>query len=370
MAGDEVLEAVRARYVEVNGEHPMSQADDEYVRAEFVEATDEQLEDMLAGVLPLPSYLLSDGTPMVPADHATVVEWAGGKDRVHDWWLTHWPAEEQDTAEEEWHAYLSGQYVCLVSANPTSIRDKTRAIEQIRTATAALEVDPRDPVARGSLDEAVRQLDRLERQMTDYDRLRFDGPTSRDVWIDDVRERHLTPEPPELPLRTERLVLRRRTPDDVEATHALHGDPEVTRYLLHRPWTLPETRHRMLQWYDDTSRGLALGIDLDGRLVGETVLLHRGPSVAEIGWILHPDVQGRGVAYEAAREMLRVGFEHYGFHRIYAELDARNGPSARLAERLGMRREAHRLRDFWSQGEWTDTPHYAVLATEWSPLRA
>ena len=73
MAGNEVLEAVRARYIEVNGEHPMARADDDYVRAEFVEASDEQLEDMLAGVLALPSYLLSDGSPMVPADHATIV---------------------------------------------------------------------------------------------------------------------------------------------------------------------------------------------------------------------------------------------------------------------------------------------------------
>ena len=95
-----------------------------------------------------------------------------------------------------------------------------------------------------------------------------------------------------------------------------------------------------------------------------------GASQAEVGWILHPDVHGRGVGSEAAREMLRVGFEHYGFHRIYAELDARNGPSARLAERLGMRREAHRIQDFWSQGEWTDSYQYAILATEWPPPHA
>ena len=79
---------------------------------------------------------------------------------------------------------------------------------------------------------------------------------------------------------------------------------------------------------------------------------------------------GALVGSEAAREMLRVGFEHYGFHRIYAELDARNGPSARLAERLGMRREAHRIQDFWSQGEWTDSYQYAILATEWPPPHA
>jgi hypothetical protein len=31
-----------------------------------------------------------------------------------------------------------------------------------------------------------------------------------------------------------------------------------------------------------------------------------------------------------------------------------------------MRRESHRLADFWSKGEWTDTYEYALLASEWS----
>ena len=361
----EALDEVRARYVAVNGDHPMTEADDAYVRANFVAATAAQVEEMLAGRMPLPSYLLSDGTPMVPEDHDEPATWAGGVDRLHDWFVAHWGADQQATAEEEWAAYLSGQYVCLASVSPVTIIDKAKYVDRVRSAVALLEQDPRDPVGRGSLEEAVNALDRLERPMTDYDRLRFGGPTSRDTWIDDVRRDHLTPKHPELPIRTERLVLRRRTPDDVEATHALHGDPAVTRYLLHEPWTFLETQHRMRRWYEPDDRSLGLGIELDGRLVGESVLIFRGASTAEIGWILHPEVHGLGVATEASRAMLRIGFEHYGFHRIYAELDARNGPSARVAERLGMRREAHRIRDFWAQGEWTDSYQYALLDSEW-----
>ena len=32
-----------------------------------------------------------------------------------------------------------------------------------------------------------------------------------------------------------------------------------------------------------------------------------------------------------------------------------------------MRREAHKRRDYWSKGEWTDSFEYAVLADEWRP---
>lgn len=64
-----VRQAVRDRFLEVNGEHPMTEVDDTYVRAGFTPATDEQLGLMAAGLVPLPSYLLSDGTPMVHRDH-------------------------------------------------------------------------------------------------------------------------------------------------------------------------------------------------------------------------------------------------------------------------------------------------------------
>ena len=105
----------------------------------------------------------------------------------------------------------------------------------------------------------------------------------------------------------------------------------------------------------------------EGRVIGDMVLMFRGHSQAELGWVIHPDFGGRGLATEAARALLDIGFGHYGFHRVWADLDARNTASARLCVRLGMRFEAHRLQDVWSKGEWTDSLQYAVLATEWEP---
>ena len=78
-----------------------------------------------------------------------------------------------------------------------------------------------------------------------------------------------------------------------------------------------------------------------------------------------PRHAGRGYATEAARAVLRMAFEHYGLRRVVANLDARNDRSAALCERLGMRRETHRLGDFWSKGRWTDSYEYALLREEW-----
>jgi hypothetical protein len=145
---------------------------------------------MAEGRLPLPSYLLSDGTPMVHPDFLDPVAAAGSVDALHEWFVGHWPADGQAEAEEEWSdGYLSGQYVCLWSVTPETIRAKTAAIESIKAAIAALQAGTG---TRQELAAAVDRLDALEPPFTDYDLLRFGGPTSRQVWIDDVRRDYLS----------------------------------------------------------------------------------------------------------------------------------------------------------------------------------
>jgi RimJ/RimL family protein N-acetyltransferase len=87
----------------------------------------------------------------------------------------------------------------------------------------------------------------------------------------------------------------------------------------------------------------------------------------EIGFMLHPDHQGRGYAREALLVVLQLGFEEIDLHRIYGRCDGRNEASARLMERLGMRREAHLRENEFVKGEWTDELVYALLASDWKP---
>lgn len=363
--------SVRQRFLEVNGDHPMTAEDDAYVREHFVPADAATLVLVESGAVPLPSYYLSDGTAMVPRDLLDPVRWAGGAEHLHDWFVSHWDADEHTTAEREWVDYLTGQQVCLASATPVRIRQRNERIGQIRSAITALEQDPRDHVARGSLGEAVAGLEDIVLPMTDYDRLRFGGPLVPRVWVHDVRRDHLTPRPPALPLHTERLVLRRARPDDAEAMYAYYGDPDVAAYLLTDAWTAREAEHHLRDRTPEDDK-IGLVIEVDGRVVGDVVLMLQGPSysLAEIGWALHPEASGRGIATEAASALVDLAFDHYGCHRVHALLDARNDRSAALCERLGMRREAHKIRDFWSKGEWTDSFEYAVLADEWRARRS
>jgi RimJ/RimL family protein N-acetyltransferase len=179
---------------------------------------------------------------------------------------------------------------------------------------------------------------------------------------------------PALPLVTDRLLLRQVGVDDAEAIQSYRSDPDVHRYMHHGELSVDEWRERIAATWtgidlDKDDDVLELGIveRETGLIVGDVVLFlrsveHRG---GELGYALHPRVQGRGYATEAARAVLRFGFDEVGMHRVYGRIDARNTASARVLERLGMRREAHSVSNEYIKGEWTDEVVYALLEDEW-----
>lgn len=158
-------------------------------------------------------------------------------------------------------------------------------------------------------------------------------------------------------LTTERLALRTFGEDDVPALFDLHSRVEVQRWIGDgQPVTDADEARSSLVRRRDVPYPEPMGIwaiDLDERMVG-TLLLKpipisgtplaadpHDPRLAlaspevEIGWHLHPDVWGRGVATEAARRVLDHAREHE-LARVVAVTHPDNLPSQRVALRLGM----------------------------------
>lgn len=169
-------------------------------------------------------------------------------------------------------------------------------------------------------------------------------------------------------LMTARLQLRPYADGDADWMHRVFSQPDVARNLLEPPWTRADAEHKLAErrvrtGLDTESGSLALVAERDGEPVGAISLWRTGdpPGRAEIGWTFDPGHGGRGYAREAARAVLDLAFDHYGLHRVAAQMDARNLASAKVAEAIGMCREAHLRRDFHLKGEWTDTVVYAVL---------
>ena len=184
---------------------------------------------------------------------------------------------------------------------------------------------------------------------------------------------------PVYPIETERLLLRPYTTDDFDAYYGMQSQPDVVRYLYWDVRTADETRELLSAKVsrrvsiEGEGDGLQLALQLRGSgvIVGDVVLIwvseeHRQ---GEIGYVVHPDHQGHGYATEGAREMLRLGFEELGLHRIVARCDARNEGSWRVMERLGMRREAYLHENEFVKGEWVSELDYAMLAAEWVEQR-
>lgn len=150
---------------------------------------------------------------------------------------------------------------------------------------------------------------------------------------------------------TDRLILRAWDPvADADDAFRIYSDPEVVRYIggeSRRIQNPEEMRARLEGAARDRDDGLgrwAMRQKLDGRAVGTIILQHVQEGFGEpleeieIGWHLGREAWRRGYASEAARRLLRHGFETLDLREIIAVLIKENEASARVAQRIGMTR--------------------------------
>ncbi|GGH90747.1 GNAT family N-acetyltransferase [Arthrobacter liuii] len=175
-----------------------------------------------------------------------------------------------------------------------------------------------------------------------------------------------------LPIRTERLVLRRFEAGDLDAFQAYHSLPETARFLPGPAKSYTQSMERVGRYanfaFEKEGDWLALAIEAAGLpgLQGEVVLKWLpGRGQGEVGWTLAPGARRKGYATEAAAAVLRLGFEELGMHRIEARLDELNTASASLCSRLGMRLEARHIDKWHYKGQWATELVYAILAPAW-----
>jgi len=162
--------------------------------------------------------------------------------------------------------------------------------------------------------------------------------------------------------------------DDIDAWADFLGDPEATR-LLHTPEPVRDRERAsasLRRWIEMIEGPIGM-YSVTLRATGETVGFvgfvprdHPWGQELELGWLIRRQFWGNGYATEAAREMLRLGFEQLDLHRIAGRLEARNSASAAVLERLGMQLEGHLRENEWVKGEWQSELVYAMLATEWA----
>ena len=157
--------------------------------------------------------------------------------------------------------------------------------------------------------------------------------------------------------------------DDWVAVHDWARRPEVCRYQEWGPNTQEQTqefvRESVQAWDQVPQVRFAFAIVVDGVVVGNADFKLRGSSQGEFGYLVHPELWGRGIATKAGAQLLDFGFTKHGLHRIFATCDPRNIASGRVLQKLGLRYEGRLRETVHIRDGWRDSDLYAILEQEW-----
>jgi RimJ/RimL family protein N-acetyltransferase len=169
------------------------------------------------------------------------------------------------------------------------------------------------------------------------------------------------------------VKIRELKPSDLESVHRLLSDWNVVRYMfLPHCTTREESRKCLEDLITETPGGAWLSVvraveDLDsGDVIGlcGIAILHESEQ-GEIWYLVRPEYWGHGIAAEAARALLRIGFEEMNLHRMFATCLPENPASSRVLEKIGMRKEGYQLKNLKIHAVWHDSFLYAILYDEW-----
>ena len=173
------------------------------------------------------------------------------------------------------------------------------------------------------------------------------------------------------PLQTERLTLRLHAPSDIPALMPLIGAREVAETTLRipHPYTESDAQGFMAGTKEELLNGSGLRL---GIVVRETDTLCGGGGLriepdhrrAELGYWIGVPFWGKGYATEAARAMVKYGFETLRLHRIFASHIVSNSASAKVLRKIGMHHEGRQRGHILKWGEFLDIEMYGMVASD------
>jgi len=169
-------------------------------------------------------------------------------------------------------------------------------------------------------------------------------------------------------LATARLNLRPYRDSDVAELLPLIGAREVaaTTGRIPHPYSEKDATQFIAAAQKDDEIRLAITLRSDSRMIGGVGLrLFEPHQNAELGYWLGVPYWGSGFAIEAAREMVRYGFETLHLHRIFATVFIHNPASGRVLVKLGMRREGCQRQHIRKWDQFVDLELYGILRQEW-----
>jgi ribosomal-protein-alanine N-acetyltransferase len=169
-------------------------------------------------------------------------------------------------------------------------------------------------------------------------------------------------------LQSNRLRLRQMQLTDATAAFALRSNETVMKYIgrplaadIADATTFIQTNLNLFAHHE----GIAWAITLQGNdtLVGTIGFwrMIKEHYRSEIGFMLHPDLQGKGMMQEAIQLVVDFVFAHTALHSIEANVDPANIASRRVLEKCGFVQEAYFKENFFWNGQFLDSVIYSLV---------
>ena len=169
-------------------------------------------------------------------------------------------------------------------------------------------------------------------------------------------------------LSTDRLMLRQVTQNDVNEIFFLRSDKRVLQFLAKDPAVSTEEASlfiKKINELEENNDAVTWGITFknEKKLIGTICYwnITKKHYRAEIGYALHPTLQGKGIMHEAMGEVIKYGFENMKLHSVEANVDPDNTASIKLLERNNFIREGLFKEDYFYNGNFFDTAVYSLL---------
>lgn len=152
-------------------------------------------------------------------------------------------------------------------------------------------------------------------------------------------------------LKTDRLLIREITVEDVPRLYELYADESITRYME----SLFSTRQQEEEYTKDYIENIyhfygygmwLIALKESGEVIGRAGLEYKeGLEGLELGFMLGKDYQHKGYAYEACRAILDYAREELEQDEIYAVVHEENEASITLCKKLGFQKRIDVLED-------------------------
>ncbi len=173
-------------------------------------------------------------------------------------------------------------------------------------------------------------------------------------------------------LVSERLTFRKLLVSDYKDMFDYSARPETSKYLLWRVHDSPTFSKRYLSYLQGQYRSknfydFALVDKETGKMIGTCgfTSFDVENNAAEVGYVLHPEYWGKGLATEALSRLMEFGFKKLFLHRLVARIMDENTASKRVAEKCGFRHESTHKDAMLVKGEYRTICEYAILSSEY-----